>query len=163
MDQTQDDDTNPATRRSKQMERSCIICHQRKLRCDKGFPCARCTKSGVLCHYPDKEEPVPRRARTTLATLAERLALLERTIIAISNDPVEVVGQARRQRHQLHLPLPKSSEESQANEENQKNTSDLMTLGEGKAPEYSETLIQNDSASYYINDFLFSRILEEVL
>lgn len=142
MDQSHD----PAARRVQKTERSCIVCHQRKLRCNKQHPCSRCVNSGVLCYYPDSEGSVPKRARTTLADLAARLAQLERTIIAISDKPAEVVEQARQQSRQLQLPSMENIQK------NQKSTHTAQ----------GETLIQDDSASYYVNDILLSHILDEV-
>jgi ribosomal protein L13E len=28
---------------------ACVLCQQRKVRCDRKFPCANCTKAGVQC------------------------------------------------------------------------------------------------------------------
>ena len=28
---------------------ACVLCQQRKVKCDRKFPCANCTKSGVQC------------------------------------------------------------------------------------------------------------------
>ncbi|RFU76916.1 fungal specific transcription factor [Trichoderma arundinaceum] len=78
--------------------RSCIICHRRKIRCNKRLPCDNCTKTGVLCYYPSPEDAEPRKSRATIADVAERLAQLERTILAISSsDPPPSSSHAQRE------------------------------------------------------------------
>lgn len=65
------------------VERSCIVCHRRKVRCDKTMPCANCVRSGVLCCYPSNKR-APRQPKTTIADIASRLVQLERTIVAVA-------------------------------------------------------------------------------
>ncbi|ERT03289.1 hypothetical protein HMPREF1624_01596 [Sporothrix schenckii ATCC 58251] len=65
------------------VERSCIVCHRRKVRCDKTMPCAGCVRSGVLCCYPSNKR-APRQSKTTIADIASRLVQLERTIVAVA-------------------------------------------------------------------------------
>ncbi|CAK7264707.1 hypothetical protein SEPCBS119000_001131 [Sporothrix epigloea] len=64
-------------------ERSCILCHRRKVKCDKTVPCANCVRSGVLCCYPSNKR-APRQPKTTIADIASRLMQLERTIVAVA-------------------------------------------------------------------------------
>ncbi|CAK7204206.1 hypothetical protein SEUCBS139899_006960 [Sporothrix eucalyptigena] len=65
------------------LERSCIVCHRRKVKCDKTMPCANCVRSGVLCCYPSNKR-APRQPKTTIADIASRLVQLERTIVAVA-------------------------------------------------------------------------------
>ncbi|CAK7265433.1 hypothetical protein SEPCBS57363_001581 [Sporothrix epigloea] len=65
------------------VERSCILCHRRKVKCDKTVPCANCVRSGVLCCYPSSKR-APRQPKTTIADIASRLVQLERTIVAVA-------------------------------------------------------------------------------
>ncbi|CAK7211649.1 hypothetical protein SCUCBS95973_001186 [Sporothrix curviconia] len=67
----------------KVVERSCIVCHRRKVKCDKTVPCANCVRSGVLCCYPSNKR-APRQPKTTIADIASRLVQLERTIVAVA-------------------------------------------------------------------------------
>lgn len=57
--------------------RSCVDCHRRKVRCDKGVPCAHCSKAGLTCVYP-KRETEPKAL--TLQHLSDRLERLESTL-----------------------------------------------------------------------------------
>ncbi|ODQ67997.1 hypothetical protein NADFUDRAFT_48657 [Nadsonia fulvescens var. elongata DSM 6958] len=49
-------DNVASVRKRKRIRFSCLICRQRKLKCDRGFPCATCASAnlGHLCRY---EEP----------------------------------------------------------------------------------------------------------
>ncbi|KAJ5238786.1 hypothetical protein N7468_003405 [Penicillium chermesinum] len=57
--------------------RSCLGCHRRKVRCDRGVPCTNCAKGGFTCVYPTKErdERIP-----SLQRIASRLERLENII-----------------------------------------------------------------------------------
>ncbi|KIH86491.1 hypothetical protein SPBR_08136 [Sporothrix brasiliensis 5110] len=73
------------------IERSCIVCHRRKVRCDKTMPCAGCVRSGVLCCYPSIKR-APRQSKTTIADIASRLVQLERTIVAVAGGDGDTNG-----------------------------------------------------------------------
>lgn len=45
-----------------QQEYSCILCKQRKVRCDRGNPCSGCLRAGVDC-VPGVRQPYKRRKR----------------------------------------------------------------------------------------------------
>ena len=42
--------------------RSCVICRNRKVRCDKQSPCSNCSRANVACVFPSTDRP-PRWAR----------------------------------------------------------------------------------------------------
>ncbi|KAF2097191.1 putative C6 transcription factor [Rhizodiscina lignyota] len=51
---------------------ACVLCQQRKVRCDRKFPCANCIKSGAQC-VPATLNPRRRRRRFPERELLERL------------------------------------------------------------------------------------------
>ncbi|KAE8154629.1 fungal-specific transcription factor domain-containing protein [Aspergillus avenaceus] len=65
------------------VSRSCLRCHQRKVRCDKSNPCAACIRSNVPCRYPGLEKVKRRPPTVSLSEVASRLARLERAVSAI--------------------------------------------------------------------------------
>lgn len=127
-------------RRPKKVERSCILCHRRKIRCDKKSPCATCTRTGVLCCYPASEQPVRRPRKSTIADVAERLVRLERTLVAISS----------------------SDSNTEAETPGEGTTHSVNDGGGENVSVTEEFLLQNGDTSRYINDLLISRVLEEV-
>lgn len=148
-----DDDASPSqsatargggvARRPKKVERSCILCHRRKIRCDKKSPCATCTRTGVLCCYPASEQPARRPRKTTIADVAERLFKLERTLVAISSSDLHAEADTPSD---LTVQAPKHEG------------------GDGgeNASVAEEFLLQNGDNSRYMNEILISRVLEEV-
>ena len=58
--------------------RSCRSCHRRKVRCDRGVPCANCSRYDIPCEYPTKDTNVATRTPTLhdLANSLERVELL---------------------------------------------------------------------------------------
>ncbi|KAF5858564.1 hypothetical protein ETB97_004248 [Aspergillus alliaceus] len=65
------------------VSRSCLRCHQRKVRCDKSNPCATCARSNVTCRYPGLEKCKRRTPNVSRNEMAARLTRLERTVSAI--------------------------------------------------------------------------------
>jgi hypothetical protein len=56
---------------------SCLVCHKRKVKCDRGRPCSNCTKNNVDCEY--RAPPAPRRRKRTAIdpALADKLRRYE--------------------------------------------------------------------------------------
>ncbi|KAI9040650.1 Zn(II)2Cys6 transcription factor [Aspergillus affinis] len=52
--------------------RSCLGCHRRKVRCDRGVPCTNCARAGCTCVYPSSEQKSP-----SLQGIADRLERVE--------------------------------------------------------------------------------------
>ncbi|KAK8001705.1 hypothetical protein PG991_013927 [Apiospora marii] len=55
---------------------ACILCQQRKVRCDRIFPCANCVRQGAVC-VPAGQIPRERRKRFPEKALLERLRYYE--------------------------------------------------------------------------------------
>lgn len=68
----------PRVRRRNRLITSCLECRRRKLKCDKGHPCANCTKISRQCVFiasgldPD--------AQAKLAEVKEKMGILERSL-----------------------------------------------------------------------------------
>ena len=56
---------------------SCVLCQQRKVRCDKNKPCANCVKAGVECRVIPPQPPRRRKKRLQEKDLIERLKKYE--------------------------------------------------------------------------------------
>jgi hypothetical protein len=65
-----------STKRRELHRYACSLCTRRKVKCDKGDPCANCSKVQIQCLY---EAPVPYRSRKRAGDedLLARLALYE--------------------------------------------------------------------------------------
>jgi hypothetical protein len=131
----------PLTSRTR-IERSCILCHRRKVKCNKQLPCSTCIRSGVLCCYPPGEKHEIRKNRTTISDIINRLGQLERTIVAISSSDDQL------RNHDSAQPVVESRSPDQ-------DSATTTVSREG-------TLWDNGYSSRYVNDVLLSRVLEEV-
>lgn len=56
---------------------SCVLCQQRKVRCDKNKPCANCVKAGVECRVIPPQPPRRRKKRLQEKDLIDRLKKYE--------------------------------------------------------------------------------------
>ncbi|CEO58968.1 hypothetical protein PMG11_03660 [Penicillium brasilianum] len=68
------------------VERSCLRCHERKVRCDKGIPCNKCVRLNVPCHYPGPRRAKRRPPKTTVTDVVARLEELERSITTLAGN-----------------------------------------------------------------------------
>lgn len=119
-------------------DRSCTVCHRRKVRCDRRSPCSACTRNGSLCAYPPSNQAVGRVRKTTISDVASRLSSLEKTITAATIDAApsaqpSVPGRAFAD----HEPRPK----------------------ERQSP---KILLHNQNSSQYFDDLFTTRAIEEV-
>ena len=131
--------------RHKRAERSCLFCHQRKIRCDKRSTCANCARADVVCCYPGPELSGRRLPKSTIAEVAARVTRLERAITAISND---------RSHTDSNL-YPISDSKSPPGE-----VSISETQVSRDCP--GEILVQDGLSTRYVNETILSRVLEEV-
>ncbi|KAK9444435.1 fungal specific transcription factor [Metarhizium brunneum] len=118
-------------------DRSCVVCHRRKVRCDRRSPCSACTRNGSLCAYPPSNQAVGRVRKTTISDVASRLSSLEKTITAATIDTTpstqpSVPGRAFTD----HEPRPK----------------------ERQSP---KILLHNQNSSQYFDDLFTTRAIEE--
>lgn len=76
------------------VKRSCIRCHERKVKCesDRGSesPCNKCRRLNVPCEYPGLKRVKRRAPKTTTSTeLVARLEQLERSITSITGQSTQ--------------------------------------------------------------------------
>ncbi|KAI1423634.1 fungal-specific transcription factor domain-containing protein [Xylaria sp. FL1777] len=61
--------------------RSCVLCRQRKVKCDRRQPCSNCVRTGSNCVHPPGAGRAAKRPRQAVDTrVLDRLAQLETTI-----------------------------------------------------------------------------------
>ena len=148
MDENQAPPSPSASIRHKRPDRSCLLCHQRKIRCDKRSPCANCARADVLCCYPGPDERSGRRLpKSTIADVSARVTRLERTITAIS-------------KHASHA----DSNLDQMSESESKTPPAEGNINETPVPRDSpgEILVQDGLSTRYVNETILSRVLGEV-
>jgi hypothetical protein len=124
------------------VERSCLKCHERKIRCDRRHPCTSCMRVNIQCIYPGPERGKRRQHRK--AAISDRLAELERTITTLEQAHDEDVSHRKPE-----SPLNESTPNK--------------PLPVQRAPAEASTnrgLLLPDR--HYINDQLLSRLLTNV-
>lgn len=65
---------------------SCVLCQQRKVRCDKNKPCANCVKARVECRVVPPQPPRRRKKRLQEKDLVDRLKKYE---VLLSENNIE--------------------------------------------------------------------------
>lgn len=125
------------------VERSCLRCHERKVRCDRGMPCTTCIRANTPCQYPGPGRIQRRSAQKSSQKVGvgTRLDMLERAITAIYRNS----SPDQTSRSSPALPptnTPRSAE-----------------------PESAPTegfLVRDGTSTRYVNELLFSRVLAKV-
>lgn len=66
---------------------SCLLCKQRKVRCDMNDPCANCKRKGAVCQYPVKDNRSVRFTVSKMEKTQTRLRELETLLGKIRDSP----------------------------------------------------------------------------
>ncbi|EHK18593.1 uncharacterized protein TRIVIDRAFT_124741, partial [Trichoderma virens Gv29-8] len=142
----------PSPHPRRKPDRSCVLCHRRKIRCDRQTPCLACVRARLTCTYPASDKPVRRVRKATIADVASRISDLEKTIVAASIDQGSTARRSLPPHAHISAPvglpvsLPVSPHESP--QEPQEIPSE-------------EVLIRNGTSSQYFNELLISKVIEE--
>lgn len=143
----------------RKIERSCSLCHRRKVRCDKKSPCASCARGGFACVYPQAGQPIRRVRKTTIADVASRISDLEKTLTSAAGaghrhrfgGPASVAGTPAASVLGTNRPAEGSSRSATAP------PSGPFEKGVG-----DEILVRKGASSQYFDEVLISRVIEEV-
>lgn len=135
--------------------RSCQLCNQRKVRCDKKDPCTPCRKVNKACVYPP---PGPRFRRTKRAMqedMVARIASLEKKVSMVNRSAQTAAARSpsppKEQSGLGHCGPSRSVPET--------NPGPGRTSGSVHG---TDVLVQKGSSSHYFNDVVLSRVLNEV-
>ena len=74
---------------------SCTHCRQRKIKCDKNYPCSPCSRSNLKCVFPERARHPKKKSATSKATndeLMRRLSRMEELIEKMKVEGKDVTG-----------------------------------------------------------------------
>ncbi|CAK7216955.1 hypothetical protein SCUCBS95973_002988 [Sporothrix curviconia] len=144
--------TTPSTVSKQNAPRSCLACNARKTRCDKQQPCQSCARAGRACLYPPAGPRVRRTKKAIMATMATRIAALEKQLneakskpsmqVEMSTGPSITARQPRKDTAATHR--TKSKE-----------------YPTPPAADREDILVQNGSSSQYFNEVILSRVMAD--
>ncbi|KAK1243459.1 hypothetical protein MKX07_004087 [Trichoderma sp. CBMAI-0711] len=148
--------TPPSPHPRRKPDRSCVLCHRRKIRCDRQTPCLACVRARLTCTYPVSDKPIRRVRKATIADVASRISDLEKTIVAAS---IDHANPARRSLSanayaNTHVPAPVGLPVSLP-------VSPHESPREPQELPSEEVLIRNGTSSQYFNELLISKVIEE--
>lgn len=144
--QTGDKSPQQLVARRYDVERSCIRCHERKVRCDRAMPCSTCLRINVPCHYPGPRRIKRRSKNSSTGRVSAHPEVLKRAITANNHkDSPNITSRSSSVLSQPH----------------DADTGTLVTTGERTAPTEG-LLVKDGTSTRYVNELLFSRVLEKV-
>ncbi|GKZ16460.1 hypothetical protein AbraIFM66951_007144 [Aspergillus brasiliensis] len=133
------------------VERSCLRCHQRKVRCDKSSPCGSCIRANVLCQYPGPNRVKRRPPKVHNSDVIARLESLERSIAALAGN--------RSLPHLQHeVTDGRTVSAPGAGSPSSKEPSPSGTTAVAEPSSHDGLLVEDGR---YINEQLLSRVLED--
>jgi hypothetical protein len=122
------------------VKRSCIRCHERKVRCNKETPCISCVRSDVPCRYPGPERVKRVKSRFHRES---------------STDP-QAEGLTR------HQPPSATRAAPQADAASVNGQFGAARSALSESEQSGGFLLKEGSSTRYVNEFTFSRVLEKV-
>ncbi|KAJ4319334.1 hypothetical protein N0V84_006419 [Fusarium piperis] len=136
--------------------RSCIHCRQRKIKCDRQYPCCNCIRSKLECVFPTGRGRAVKKPRTHLdSPLLNRLHRLESTIASL-----------KRERH---LNSPSTIEENidvinSAPSPLLDQVKDSSSNAGVESPMENQLgrLMIDDTRSYYVSNILWTNLGNEI-
>lgn len=139
------------------VERSCIRCHERKVRCDKNSPCSKCVRLGQVCEYPGPRRAKRKPPKTSVTDVVSRLEQLERSIATLANSPS--TAQTKQQGTQQQLPLPIAAPIRVPNSAPASYQNSSLKHASTEKAHPNHGFLVKDGA--YIDEPLLSRVLEK--
>ncbi|KAJ5975799.1 hypothetical protein N7481_009506 [Penicillium waksmanii] len=137
------------------VERSCVRCHERKVRCDKKAPCGKCIRQGEVCEYPGPRKVKRKSPKTSVTNVVSRLEQLERSIATLAGNSSAAQAKQPRTQWQQQLPRPRAAPIS--------GVPPALTNGHASSPTRETNsnygFLIKDGA--YIDEPLLSRVLEK--
>lgn len=137
--------------------RSCELCHQRKVKCDKKDPCTPCDRANKLCVYPRPGPRIRRTKRSVQSEMATRIAdlenILSQAVYTKSTDQQSPSAGTNKAQSNPDLTrvVPSSIETDLAH----RCDTGIST------PSSADILVQKGSTSHYFNEIVLSRVLNE--
>ncbi|RAK74352.1 Zn(II)2Cys6 transcription factor [Aspergillus fijiensis CBS 313.89] len=158
--------------------RSCLVCRQRKVRCDKQSPCSNCRRGKIACISPSTTDHSPRWARRLresssthpiAATVARDNTMGVDQLMDRVNTLESLVQELK---HQLGQPLsPESSDKASVSGSHSPGSStreDHASESSSKAgtnnvhTQLGRLVLQDESHSRYVSSSFWSRVDDEL-
>lgn len=131
------------------VKRSCIRCHERKVRCNKDTPCITCVRSDVQCRYPGPERAKRVKSRSQNA--------VEPSAVAPANTEAQSGGRSTQSN-----PGPGPRTAPQTRETDDPGHLSTVHCAPSESEQSGGFLLKEGSSTRYVNEFTFSRILDKV-
>ncbi|KAI0450904.1 hypothetical protein F5B21DRAFT_489157 [Xylaria acuta] len=131
--------------------RSCVLCRQRKVKCDRRQPCSNCLRAGANCVHPPGTGRAAKRPRQAVdAKVLDRLSQLETTIRRLQQ-------QAKDRDAESHAHA--ASESTQTRES--RILVDDASQGPEAAPELGRLVVE-ESQSRYVSNVMWADLTESI-
>ncbi|KAI0100334.1 fungal-specific transcription factor domain-containing protein [Nemania sp. FL0031] len=142
--------TTPSTNSAQPAHiRSCVLCRQRKVKCDRRQPCSNCVRSGANCVHPPGAGRAAKRPRQAAdAKVLDRLSQLETTIRRLQQ---QAKGrEAESYTTSGSVPAHESSDAVDDTEQ-----------GTGLTPELGRLVVE-ESQSRYVSNVMWADLTESI-
>ncbi|KAI0441194.1 fungal-specific transcription factor domain-containing protein [Xylaria telfairii] len=129
--------------------RSCVLCRQRKVKCDRRQPCSNCLRAGANCVHPPGAGRAAKRPRQAVdVKVLDRLSQLETTIRRLQQQTKE-----RDAEPQITSESPQALESRVLADEASQETEAATELGR---------LVVEESQSRYVSNVMWADLTESI-
>ncbi|KAI8632124.1 hypothetical protein F5Y19DRAFT_423436 [Xylariaceae sp. FL1651] len=140
--------------------RSCVLCRQRKVKCDRRQPCSNCTRAGTTCVHPPgagRAAKRPRQNQAIDAKILDRLSQLEATIRRLQQETKELEADS-------HATSKASSHHASSRPSQARDSGDLTTDASPTTTVNEELgrLVVEESQSRYVSNVMWADLTESI-
>ena len=132
---------------------SCTHCRQRKIKCDKVFPCTPCKRSNFDCVFPERVQPSKKKRSNAKATnddLMRRLGRME-----------ELIEKMKAEGKSINSSKPAEGDSSRSPSMSQISRK-VSGASASPSPEEGRSNITGDGTTEYIGSAFFRSLTNEV-
>lgn len=163
--------------------RSCIVCRNRKVRCDKQSPCSNCRRANISCVFPSTDRPprwvrrldrltedpsrvsspASQNAGPTFADAMDRLHSLEHLVRELRGQLEHAQSTAAPSNPGSRLvPSPAPSSTGRGLGDHVSSSSTRQDPSDAPSPPGRLVLQEGETQSHYVGSAFWSRIVDEV-
>jgi hypothetical protein len=144
--------------------RSCVVCRNRKVRCDKQSPCSNCRRANIACVFPSADRPLrwARRLERRTNKAAEDASPGAEKVMDRLRNLESLVKELRSQLEQAHAVAGSAGDSSSAQDRDAATEHQGDTNTSGVQHQFGRLVLQDSSHSRYVSSGFWSRVNDEV-
>ncbi|KAI3328966.1 hypothetical protein HD806DRAFT_519308 [Xylariaceae sp. AK1471] len=162
-DETSADKTNSNSKSAQPTHlRSCVLCRQRKVKCDRRQPCSNCIRAEATCVHPPGAGRAAKRPRQVVDTkVLHRLSQLETTIRRLQQQTKGREADSDSHVASEASASPQHALSTRSEAQDRRDLPANASLGSATIPEFGRLVVE-ESQSRYVSNIMWADLTESV-